>query len=116
MPLMPDQNIPDQNILDPSVQIPLIPEEVWAILQALLPEQRQQVFDFAEFLVQKRGCSPAQPTGSQNRIRDLDRGAVVWISDDFDAPLLDEFWFGENDPLMMTDEQLKQLKQASELS
>lgn len=28
------------------------------------------------------------------RIAGLNRGQVVWISDDFDAPLPDEFWLG----------------------
>jgi hypothetical protein len=87
----------------------LIPEDVLAILQALSPERRQQVFDFAEFLGQKQ----EQPSIVAKRTRDLDRGAVTWISDDFDDPLPDDFWFGENDPLMMTDEQIKQINQAS---
>jgi Protein of unknown function (DUF2281) len=100
-----------------SVQTPLIPESVLVTLQALSPEQRQQVFDFAEFLAQKQNFST--PSSAANvekpkRVRDLDAGAVLWISDDFDAPLPDEFWLGENDPLMMTDAQIKQLNQASE--
>ena len=49
------------------------------------------------------------------RIRDLNRGAVLWISDDFDDPLPDEFWFSDTDPLMMTDEQIKALNQGSDL-
>ena len=28
------------------------------------------------------------------RIGGLNRGQVLWISDDFDAPLPDEFWLG----------------------
>jgi Protein of unknown function (DUF2281) len=100
-----------------SVQNSLIPESVLVTLQALSPEQRQQVFDFAEFLVQKQNfftLPSAANVEKPKRIRDLDAGAVRWISDDFDAPLPDEFWFGENDPLMMTDAQIKQLNQASE--
>lgn len=29
------------------------------------------------------------------RIVGLNRGQVLWISDDFDAPLPDEFWLGQ---------------------
>ncbi len=29
------------------------------------------------------------------RVAGLNRGQVVWMSDDFDAPLSDEFWLGE---------------------
>jgi Protein of unknown function (DUF2281) len=100
-----------------SVQTLLIPEAVLAVLQALSPEQRQQVFDFAEFLAQRQ-----EPAGDQSlkpakspRIPGLHAGQV-WMSEDFDAPLPDEFWFGENDPLMMTDQQIQQLNQRSPAS
>ena len=33
------------------------------------------------------------------RVPGLSRGEI-WVSDDFDDPLPDEFWLGENDPLM----------------
>ena len=97
----------------------LIPEDVLAILQAMSPGQRQQVFDFVAFLAQRQEhCEgqPAETSSRPKRSRDLDRGAVVWISDDFDDSLSDEFWFGENDPLMMTTEQIRQLNQSSENS
>jgi len=35
---------------------------------------------------------PARP-----RTLGLNRGSVVWISDDFDAPLSDEFWSGDSE-------------------
>ncbi len=35
------------------------------------------------------------------------------MSDNFDDPLPDEFWFGDNDPLMMTDEPIQSLNQRS---
>ncbi len=95
----------------------LIPEEMLAILQVLSPDQRQEVFNFAEFLARKQGYSAAQISKGvekPKRIRDLDQGAVVWMSDDFDMPLPDEFWVGENDLLLMPDEQSSLLKQASE--
>lgn len=31
------------------------------------------------------------------RVPGLNEGAVTWISDDFDDPLPDEFWLGEED-------------------
>ena len=37
--------------------------------------------------------APAAPHGK--RVLGLHRGAVAFISDDFDAPLPDEFWLGE---------------------
>jgi Protein of unknown function (DUF2281) len=102
----------------------LIPEAVLATLQALPPAQRQLVFDFAEFLAQKQNVAETQPPQpaeaiklpkKRKRIRDLDAGAVTLISDDFDEPLPDEFWFGENDPLMMTPEQIEQLNHPPQL-
>ena len=56
-------------------------------LQALPPEQQQQVLDFVDFLTQK--YSHAQPV--QKRVLGLNRGDI-WISDDFNDPLPDEFW------------------------
>lgn len=94
----------------------LIPEDVLAILRAMSPEQRQQVFNFVAFLAQRQEHHKGQPSETLNipkRSRDLDRGAVLWISDDFDDSLPDEFWLGENDPLMMTTEQIRQLNRSS---
>ncbi|MBD2771521.1 DUF2281 domain-containing protein [Iningainema tapete] len=61
-------------------------------LQALPPEQQQQVLDFVDFLTQKYSYSHA--TQAQKRILGLNRGDI-WISDDFNDPLPDEFWTGE---------------------
>lgn len=82
------------------------------LLQNLSPDLRQQVFDFVEFLAQRQDSIKA---AKPRRTPGLDRGAVVWMSDDFDEPLPDEFWFSETDPLMMTDEQIKALKQKANL-
>ena len=90
----------------------LISDEMVMILQNLSPDLRQQVFDFAEFLAQRQNKTGVM---KPKRIRDLNRGAVLWISDDFDDPLPDEFWFSDTDPLMMTDEQIKALNQGSDL-
>ncbi len=58
-------------------------------LQDLPSEQQQQVLDFVEFLTQK--YSNEQP--AQKRLLGLNRGKI-WISDDFNDPLPDEFWTG----------------------
>jgi hypothetical protein len=86
----------------------LIADEMAILLQNLSPDLRQQVFDFADFLARRQDKTEVV---KRKRIRDLNRGAVLWISDDFDDPLPDEFWFSDTDPLMMTDEQIKTLNQ-----
>lgn len=72
-----------------------IAEALVAKLQNLPPEQQQTVLDFAEFLVQKNTQSKATPTQAvQQRVPDLNRGEI-WMSEDFNDPLPDEFWMGE---------------------
>ncbi|NEQ79277.1 MAG: DUF2281 domain-containing protein [Moorea sp. SIO2I5] len=74
-----------------------LPKEFLKSLQALPPQQQRMVFDFVEFLALKYVKS--EPSQSQApRISGLLEGQG-WISDDFNEPLSDEFWFGENDPL-----------------
>ncbi|MEH2376357.1 type II toxin-antitoxin system VapB family antitoxin [Nostoc sp.] len=63
-----------------------------AKLQTLAPEQQQQVLDFVEFLAQKY-VQPQQTP--QKRVLGLNQGKI-WISDDFNDPLPDEFWLGES--------------------
>ena len=87
----------------------LISDEMVMVLQNLSPDLRQQVFDFAEFLAQRQNKVEAV---KPKRVPGLDRGAVIWMSDDFDAPLADEFWFSESDPLTMTDAQVQILNQS----
>lgn len=67
--------------------------EVVTKLQTLPPEQKQQVLDFVEFLASKYTQSPETP---QQRVPDLNKGQI-WMSDDFDDPLPDEFWLGEGE-------------------
>ncbi|MEH2195848.1 MAG: DUF2281 domain-containing protein [Nostoc sp.] len=64
-----------------------------AKLQTLAPEQQQQVLDFVEFIAQKY-AQPQQPP--QNRVLGLNQGKI-WISDDFNEPLPDEFWLDESE-------------------
>ncbi len=78
-----------------------IPENVSFALRILLPEQRQQVYDFVEFLFQKQQVTNSERqqkidlVGLQQmtteRILGLHQGQGS-ISDDFAKPLPDEFW------------------------
>jgi hypothetical protein len=60
-------------------------------VRALTPAQQQAVLDFAAFLRHK----PPQPL-PKKRTPGLHPGAFV-MGDDFDDPLPDEFWLGEED-------------------
>jgi ribosomal protein L16/L10AE len=74
-------------------------EKILAALNALSPDRQQQVFDFVEFLIQKQENSEVSHSTqeaakiSKKRILGQHKG-MGWISDDFNAPLPDEFWFG----------------------
>lgn len=61
--------------------------------QTLAPEQQQQVLDFVEFLGQKYTQAQKAP---QKRILGLNQGQI-WMSDDFNDPLPDEFWMGDGE-------------------
>ncbi len=67
-----------------------ITETLIAKLRSLPPEQKQTLLDFVEFLAQKN----AQPQLVQQRVLGLNQGEF-WMSEDFNEPLLDEFWTGE---------------------
>jgi Protein of unknown function (DUF2281) len=73
-----------------------IPENVVISLNVLSPDQRQQVFDFVEFLSQKQKvpiCTEEVQQGNSKTERVLGLHAGKgWVSDDFDQPLPDEFW------------------------
>lgn len=63
-----------------------------AKLQILAPEQQEQVLDFVEFIAQKY-AQPQQP--SQKRVLGLNQDKI-WISENFNNPLPEEFWLGES--------------------
>jgi hypothetical protein len=76
-----------------------IPENVVNSLSTMSSDQRQQVFDFVEFLAQKQKASIseqeiAMENSKTDRVLGLhaDKG---WVSDDFAQPLPDEFWSTE---------------------
>jgi prevent-host-death family protein len=50
-------------------------------------------------LIQAVEALPLAQVEPQKRIAGLHRGAI-WVSDDFDEPLPDSFWLGENDTLL----------------
>jgi mRNA-degrading endonuclease RelE of RelBE toxin-antitoxin system len=70
--------------------------EVIAKLQSLAPEQQQQVLDFVEFLAQKYNQPQKTKEIPKKRVPDLNKGQI-WMSDDFNDPLPDEFWLGEGE-------------------
>jgi hypothetical protein len=106
------------------VRSTVVSEKEWLVLQVLSSEQRQQMFDFAEFLVGRRdqSDSPNQLKGSEDeekivlsippRIFGLHAGQAV-MSDDFDDPMPDEFWFGHPDPLIISDDKISEFNQRS---
>jgi hypothetical protein len=63
-------------------------------LQNLPPEQQQQVADFIEFLEQKYIQHQSNQGQPKRRIFGLYEGQG-WMSEDFNEPLPDEFWMGE---------------------
>lgn len=72
-----------------------IAEALVSKLQNLSPEQQQTVLDFAEFLLQRHTQSqPVQTQPAQQRVLGLHQGEI-WMSEDFNEPLPDEFWMGE---------------------
>ncbi|MBE9215257.1 DUF2281 domain-containing protein [Plectonema cf. radiosum LEGE 06105] len=72
-----------------------ITEVLIAKVQSLPPEQQQTLLDFVEFLEHKNTQSqPISTQPVQQRVLGLNRGEV-WMSEDFNEPLPDEFWLGE---------------------
>lgn len=71
-----------------------ITEGLVSRLQNLPPEQQQQVADFIEFLEQKYIQHRSNQGQPKRRIFGLHEGQG-WMSEDFNEPLPDEFWMGE---------------------
>lgn len=71
--------------------------ELISKLQNLPVEQQQQVLDFIDFLADKyvQNSNKSQEQTKQ-RILGLHENQI-WISDDFNEPLPDEFWLGEGE-------------------
>lgn len=61
-----------------------------------LPEHIQkEVLDFVEFLQQKYAIPTTQPQLQSPRPAGLHAG-LVFVAEDFDAPLDDAFWLGQS--------------------
>ena len=62
------------------------------LIDQLPAELQREVYDFAAFLLEKRG---EQAPRQAPRVAGLHEGQTL-ISDDFDEPLPDEFWLGKD--------------------
>jgi hypothetical protein len=71
-----------------------IRQKIHQQIDQLLPEQLDLLAEFLEFLQFKSTKPPASTTQQPERQPGLHPGAFV-ISEDFDAPLPDSFWLGE---------------------
>lgn len=77
-------------------------EDLLEKLQKLLPDKQQQVLAFVEFLLFQQAQSIQPPISVEvaaltpkQRVFGQYRGQI-WMSDDFNDPLPDEFWLGES--------------------
>lgn len=70
-------------------------ENLAEIIKELPAETLAEVIDFAEFLREKKRRQPAETMSEKERIAGLNQGEI-WMSDDFNDELPDEFWFGED--------------------
>jgi hypothetical protein len=61
------------------------------LIDQLPPLLQKQVFDFATALIDKE----KQTSAKKPRIAGLHSGQMI-VSDDFDDPLPDEFWLGDD--------------------
>lgn len=80
--------------------------ELIAQLQQLSPQQLAQVQTFVQFLLyqQEKKANPPISTPTK-RTPGLHQGAVIYIADDFDDDLGDDFWLPDNDILLEEQEQ-----------
>ena len=60
------------------------------VLLELTPDKEENL----QMVQQMLSTDGAEHHPLPKRIAGLNRGQVLWISDDFDAPLPDEFWLG----------------------
>jgi len=70
----------------------IVPEDLTAKLEALAEHQNRTPEEVLRDLIEKEPTPPKQPDGK--RVAGLGRG-TIWVSDDFDDYLGDDFWFGE---------------------
>ena len=71
-----------------------IEQALIAEVRSLTPQQQQEVLNFAAFLRQ-RSPIVAEASTAKAPVPGLHKDAPYWMADDFDAPLPDSFWLGE---------------------
>lgn len=73
-------------------------EKLFALFAELPAEMQAEIIDFAEFLREKERRKYHKNETSNQRIAGLNQGEI-WMSDDFNDELPDEFWFGNDSKL-----------------
>ena len=72
----------------------MLKETLWQEINALPEPQLKTLWDFVQFLQYTAQQTSPAPSVTQ-RIPGLDAG-TTWLSDDFDDPLPDSFWLGDD--------------------
>jgi len=75
--------------------IPIQFDDLLKVIEKLSPEQKRILREHLEAEAEVETVSDIQETPLKERIPNLHPGAI-WTSDDFDDPLPDEFWLGED--------------------
>ena len=70
-----------------------IEQALIAEVRSLTPQQQQEVLNFAAFLRQR--SIVAEASTAKAPAPGLHKDTPYWMADDFDAPLPDSFWLGE---------------------
>ena len=74
-------------------------ENLNEIFEELPVETLAEVVDFAEFLREKKRCQQSEETKPKERFAGLNKGEI-WMSEDFNDELPEEFWLGEDFGIM----------------
>lgn len=72
----------------------MLKETLWHEINSLPEPQLKTLWEFVQFLQYTAQQKP-HPQKIAQRIPGLDAGST-WVSDDFDDPLPDSFWFGND--------------------
>ncbi len=72
----------------------MLKDTLWQEIDSLPESQLEALLDFVKFLHYQNQQKP-KTKKTKSRIPGLDAG-TTWVSDDFDDPLPDSFWFGSN--------------------
>jgi hypothetical protein len=75
--------------------IPIQFDDLLKVVEKLSPEQKRILREHLEAEEEIETVSDIQEPLLKERIPNLHPGAI-WTSDDFDDPLPDEFWLGED--------------------